>query len=532
MRTAAGGTEGAGRTAGDEGTSAARLVVRLARALEVPLRLRVEGPEGDERVVHDGLPAGGDGREPRRRRLPLSRRRTAVLETAPGDGEEDRADLLVEVAGRLLGRAEESRLFARELEDRYEEISLLTSIGETLASVLELGRAADRLLAELVEVTGAARATLWLHEPGDEHLRLLASRGVSEPGGRRVELGAEDSLVAEVFRAQQARLVDPADGAGRRWPGYGDAALLAVPASYAPGDGDRRRVGVLVLVGRPEGGRFSAGDRDLVEAVASQAAAAVENRRLVRESLQRERLSAELELAHDLQLALLPDPSSVDDLAEAAARCEPARSVGGDFYHLIRLSDRRLGVLIGDVSSHGISAALLMARALSAAGLVAREEEGPAAVLSRLEGELAQGMGAAEMYVTLFYAVLEGPAGRMRYASAGHPHAHLLGGDGPRRLPATDPPLGLREAGGRFGERTVETGDPPRPLLLFTDGLFEPAAGGRRAAEALLADAADAAAAEGMEAAVEAVFRTSDALAGGGGDDRTALAVRPRGGPR
>lgn len=527
MRSAAGRageapTEGAGGADDPAG-----LLVRLARAMGVRLRLRVEGPDGEVRTLHDDLPDGGD---PVERTVPLSRERTARLEAAEDGTGGKGAALLAEVAGRLLRQEEENRLFARELAERYEEMSLLTSIGETLASVLELDRAADRLLEELVAVTGAARATLWLHEPGEGDLRLLASRGVSDPAVRRIEPEDADSLVAGVFRRQEARLVDPAEEEG--WPGYGDAAVLAVPVSYAPGDGDRRRVGVLALVGRAGGGRFSAGDRELVSAVASQAAAAVENRRLVQDSLRRERLSAELELAHDLQLALLPDPASVGDLAEAAARCEPASSVGGDFYHLIRLPERRLGVLIGDVSSHGISAALVMARALSAAGIVAREEEGAAAVLSRLERELGEGLDAAEMYLTLFYAVLDVPSGRIQYASAGHPHAFLLGGEKPRRLSATDPPLGLREPGRRYGELEADAGDPPGMLLLFTDGLFEPAAGSRSAAEGRLVEAAAGAAEAGARAAVEAVFRASDALEGGGSDDRTALAVRPRGGPR
>lgn len=518
-----------GRAGGPD--AAADLLARLAEGLGLRFRLAVREAGGESRLLHDDL---GDGPTTgiRRHRLPLSRERTAVLEVVH-DGDGDGADgLMASVAGRLLRQEEESRLFARELAERYEEMSLLTSIGETLASVLELDRAADRLLAELVEVSGAARATLWLHEPDEDHLRLLASRGLSDPAVRRIELEAPESLVAEVYREQQARLVEPADGGEEGWPGYGDAAVLAVPVSYAPGDGDRRRVGVLALVGRAGGGRFSAGDRELVSAIASQAAAAVENRRLVRDSLRQERLSAELELAHDLQLALLPDPSSVEDLAEAAARCEPARSVGGDFYHLIRLPGRRLGVLIGDVSSHGISAALVMARALSAAGIVAREEEGPAAVLSRLEEELREGLDAAEMYLTLFYGVLDGSGGRMRYASAGHPHAFLLGGEETERLPATDPPLGLREPGERFGERTVETGEPPRSLLLFTDGLFEPATEGRDEAEDRLVEAAAAAVEKGPGACVEAVFGASDELEGGGADDRTALVVRPRGGPR
>ena len=259
-------------------------------------------------------------------------------------------------------------------------------------------------------------------------------------------------------------------------------------------------------------------------AVAGQAAAAIENRRLVRESLRRERLSAELEVARELQLGLLPDPASVGDLAQAAARCEPERSVGGDFYHLLRLPDRRLGIMLGDVSSHGVSAALVMARVLSAAGIVARQGHGPAVTLRRLAAELARDLEATEMHLTLFYGIWSTEEGRLRYASAGHPHAFLLGAGAPRRLEALDPPLGLEEQP-ELDERTVE-GVAGGLLLLFTDGLFEGLGGDRSASERSVVTAARGALPRGPDGVVRAAFEASERERGDRADDRTALAVR------
>ena len=70
---------------------------------------------------------------------------------------------------------------------------------------------------------------------------------------------------------------------------------------------------------------------------------------------------ASCELAHDLQLKLLPSPAVLQGDAEVAARCFPADSVGGDFYTFTRLGRGRVGVMLGDVASHGFSAALVMA---------------------------------------------------------------------------------------------------------------------------------------------------------------------------
>ena len=72
-----------------------------------------------------------------------------------------------------------------------------------------------------------------------------------------------------------------------------------------------------------------------------------------------------MQLAHDLQMRLLPSPSALVPVARVAARVVPAESVGGDFYNLFRLGDTRAGIMVGDVSGHGYPAALIMALLVS-----------------------------------------------------------------------------------------------------------------------------------------------------------------------
>ena len=154
-------------------------------------------------------------------------------------------------------------------------------------------------------------------------------------------------------------------------------AFLSVPVSYTPPEGEARTVGVINLSGRPGDEGFSAGDMKLLSAIASQIGAAVENNRLIAESLRQERMEREMELAHDLQLKLLPSVEQFASYAEVAARCAPAESVGGDFYHLFRLPGGRLGVVIGDVSSHGFAAALIMALTMGSVAIHASEGDRP-----------------------------------------------------------------------------------------------------------------------------------------------------------
>jgi phosphoserine phosphatase RsbU/P len=308
---------------------------------------------------------------------------------------------------------------------------------------------------------------------------------------------------------------------------HGREAFVSVPINYTPPNGTARTVGVITLVGRRSNVRFNAGDVRLLSAIASQVGAALETQRLVRESLRQERMVRELELAHDLQLKLLPDSSSFEAPPEIAARCVPAESVGGDFYQLFRLSNDRLGLMIGDVSSHGFSAALIMALTLSAAGIYAQESGPPGDVLRRVRRALIKELESTEMYLTLFYGVLDPTAGQLVYSNAGHPHAFRIGSRGDaERLGATDPPLGM-VATDRFGEASVRWDVRGDLLCLFTDGLSDAYRSRSGSGEsALIADAVKRRA-QPLESIVEHLFRvTSQTTMGIPPDDRTALLVR------
>jgi anti-sigma regulatory factor (Ser/Thr protein kinase) len=237
--------------------------------------------------------------------------------------------------------------------------------------------------------------------------------------------------------------------------------------------------------------------------------------------LNRQRVLAELEVARDLQLRLLPELLGFSDLAEIAARSEPALSLGGDFYYLIRVGPEKLGVMLGDVSSHGPSAALIMALTLSAAAVVAGQHEEPGEVLIHMQRQLLTALESTEMYMTLFYGVLDRRSGRLRYANAGHGFAFRAGSEGLTRLDALDPPIGMT-APDRYRQIELDWVVGADTLLLFTDGLAEglddPTVGPRGRLAPLVG--------AGRTGPAELV----DALFGDGGptpaDDRTAVAVR------
>jgi phosphoserine phosphatase RsbU/P len=405
-----------------------------------------------------------------------------VRGTSEGSSAQAPANALRTSLEQLYAYAEEIRFFTYEVSERYEEINLLYFISETLGSLLQLKDATRLILAEVCDVMGARRGSLWIHKAEEDRLHLVASVGEDGLNG---PLEADDSsaVTSQVFRDGRPLILSGERfGANGSGIGSGDPvgdSVLSVPIRYTPPTGDARTVGVINLIGRRRGGRFTASDQKLLAAIASQVGAALENNRLIQESLERERVTREMELAHNLQMKLLPALDTFDT-DQVAARVQPAESVGGDFYHLLRLPAGRVGVMIGDVSSHGFPAALIMALSLSAATIYASEFQSPAQVLNEMGKALRDELESTEMYLTLFYAVVDPERGELVYANAGHPHAFHLRSDGPHeRLAALDPPMGI---GGddNYHEQTVSCASGKDLLLLFTDGLSDTLVPGSR----------------------------------------------------
>lgn len=435
-------------------------------------------------------------------------------------------DFLSLVVARVLDDESQLSFFGREIAERYEEITLLYTISEVLGSVISLEQAARTILREVVDTLGVNRAALWIHDEDRDQLELVAAVG-GEGHEEPILVGDESSITATVFRDRRPAILEPTDefprGASQSEAQHRES-FLSVPVSYTPPQGEPRTIGVINLIGRRYEGGFSAGDQKLIAAIASQVGAAVENNRLVAESLRQERTDREMELAHDLQLKLLPSVEQFRDRADVAARCAPADSVGGDFYHLFGLPGGRFGVVIGDVSSHGFAAALIMALTMSAIAIHASEGDPPAEVLRRAHSALIDELENTEMYLTLFYGVIDPRAGRLHYANAGHPHAFVISPMGrSSRLAVTNPPFGIVDLDD-YAEEEVPW-DPGRDLLfLFTDGLSDSI--DRSDGEHLLLDAVARNRDLPLQQLLDTLFDLERSRQGIPPDDRTAVLVR------
>ena len=382
---------------------------------------------------------------------------------------------LVEFLSVLVSSLQRARLevehAAFELAERYEEINLLYTTSEIFGRTVSLEEAAARILEEIAETVGAGRGALLVHDRVTDTLQVVTAIGFDPKDAVPLAVNDPRSDTARVFREQHALIVEPSPGSPGEEP-YRQGSLLSVPILWTNPGHPAVPLGVVNLSGRRSGSPFTSGDEKLVSAIATQIGTAIQINRLVRSSLSQQRIMQEMQLAQDLQMKLLPKTSHFLPEADIAAKVVSADSVGGDFYHLFRLGDGRTGVMIGDVSSHGYRAALIMALVMSAASIHAQTTADPQEMLNAMLATIADELEETEMFVSAFYAVIDPFRRRIRYANAGHPHAFVVSADGcAERLGAGAPPLGMSSAVPRTMERTWDAGS--ELLVLFTDGMTD-----------------------------------------------------------
>jgi sigma-B regulation protein RsbU (phosphoserine phosphatase) len=178
----------------------------------------------------------------------------------------------------------------------------------------------------------------------------------------------------------------------------------------------------------------------------------------------------EMGLARKVQHALMPRPPKPRGVLRIAVRYTPANQLGGDVYDFYRLENNRLGILVADVSGHGVNSAMLsgMVKALA----------NPLSIAVLEPGELLAGLDVAtEQYFpegyfcTGFYLIADEETGLIRYAGVGHPPGIIIGPNGPRTLQSNPGMLGIGMVDGTAGD--TERLEPGESLVIYTDGLTD-----------------------------------------------------------
>jgi sigma-B regulation protein RsbU (phosphoserine phosphatase) len=364
------------------------------------------------------------------------------------------AELLLTQAEEIRRLRERLRWQTFEQSYRLVELEAVYEVGLAITSTLNLEELAEGILLRAVSLSDARRGALYLLE--DTTFRLRRTIG----GDARPEIARDEPQLGRL-------LADCGDCEQDILPGAKFTMAVSIEI-----DGASKG---LLLVGDKESrkgvGPFREADRRTLGLFANQAAIALENARLHRQALEKERLEREMELAADIQRQLLPTGTPWLPGFEFGGWNRPTWQVGGDYYDFLRLGGDRLGVLVADVTGKGMGAALLVSTLHSSLRLLFDGAIVGEALLSRLNEHIVRS-SSPNKFITMILAELDPATGNLRSFNAGHNPGILVRASGEvAHLTPGGMPIGLL-AGSCYRVQTLEVkaGD---LLCLYSDGITE-----------------------------------------------------------
>ena len=441
----------------------APVVASVMAALEGPLT--IEDASGNLLM---GAPANGTSRVP------------VVCGGVPLGcvaGPQSSAEALGSLLARLAAREAERHALGAEVLHLYREIHLIDQLSEELTALLDVSAVGKSALTQARRLIAASSGGILLRDKGDDALRYCASFGEES------ELPATDSAYAlSVLERGVSEVVNVAEMVNELAAGpAGGAAPSLRSLLFAPLRAKQRTVGLIILL-NDAGDPYSAGDLKLLNTIALQTAAAIENSIICEEMVgaarYREQLTAiqkELDTARAIQHSLLPGifppfPDRTD--FDIHAEMNSARAVGGDFFDFFLIDKNHLGVVIGDVSGKGTPSALYMAVTHTHLRTMALRGVAPEECLAEVNRLLLKD-NPSSMFSTCFYGILNTDTGELRYSNAGHNPPYRIGPGG-----LAEP---LEQKGGtplglfpweQYGAGSVQL-NPGDALFLYTDGVPE-----------------------------------------------------------
>lgn len=365
---------------------------------------------------------------------------------------------------------------AEAYERKQSELSSLHNLGRLVTQVFDFRDLVNTVTHMTREVCGARSAWLELVHTkvsGEaQRIEVVSRNNISEEEIAAVMTHPDFSLREFVIDSKKALLIDDVAGDRRtkhvKTLGLPIASLLSVPLIS-----HQSMIGVLHATKDIVFG-FDQDDIDVLSAFADHVTIAIENSRLIEQSLERERLRQELMVAQDMQRRLLPQKFPENASMEVAAVSEPSLEVGGDYFDFVTLDANRVGVVVGDVSGKGVSAAFYMAEVKGIFQSLSKMTKSPRELLILANETLMENL-ERKAFISILYAIYDTRKSTVTLARAGHCPMILISKAGHELIRPNGLGLGLTE-GDLFQSSTEEKTLALRPgdvCLLYTDGITE-----------------------------------------------------------
>ena len=365
--------------------------------------------------------------------------------------------------------------YLERIEKKTEALRALIEVSAIISSTLDINELMTLVMEKAKSLMKAEGCSILLYNKETNKLEfdlaLCREESVADILRSKVSLDMGQGIAGWVAEHQTPLLTKDAKTDSRFYPGadqltcFTTRSLIAVPLISRSG-----LIGVAEILNSKEKDFFSDDDLEIFLTLSRQVAIVIENARFHKESVEKEKLRQELEIASVVQKSFLPGlPIFKKDHLTLSAINLSATQVGGDLYDFIELDPNRVGVFIGDVSGKGIYAALYMAKVISDLRNIALRMGSPEIVLNRLNAVLSQ--APRGMFLTGIFGIVDLSKGNLSFSVAGHPpFLWLTHGEVRVMDVASGPPLGILPIEYSSAEISLNKGD---RLVFLTDGVFE-----------------------------------------------------------
>lgn len=354
-------------------------------------------------------------------------------------------------------------------------LSVLLEVTKNLNSSLDRDTVLRRVVDAVIELAKVERGFLLLGPP--DKLEIAIARNQDKQPLPPEQHRLSQSTLCEILSSHDPKCIFDAASDEELKNKASIAALhlrtiLGVPLyvhDHHGGEEHERFVGLIYADSTEKSPAEAHRVLDLLSALGSHAAIAIENARLHRHLLEKERLEEDLKIAREIQDSLMPQEIPQTESLEVAAVSIPLQAVGGDYFMLRKMGEDNLAVAVGDVMGKGLPASLMMAVLHASLEALLFDESPQTDLIAKLNNLLAS-QKAKNKFITFFYGIFEGR--KFRYVNAGHNPPLVFRSDGSfEELVDGGMILGAMEGAPYLeGETELHPGD---LLLLYTDGLIE-----------------------------------------------------------
>jgi sigma-B regulation protein RsbU (phosphoserine phosphatase) len=372
---------------------------------------------------------------------------------------------LVHLSGAAIEKAliiEQVREANQNLDRKIQELNTLFDLSKEFNIGLDASKVIRLITFALLGQIGTKKYAICLK--GENDLSIAASRLESSEQLKPIlpvlcdlqqAMTTQDLLKQKKYRLAAAQLIQ-----------------MEITA-LVPMHIQQQTKGMILLGERLRGGEYARADLEFLYSLGNLAIISIENARLFKETIEKQRMEDELKIARDIQQGLLPEKLPSIKNYDIAALTIPSKEVGGDYYDVIQRDEHEFVLAIGDVSGKGTPAALLMANVQASLRALSPKCSSVSETTGLINDLISSNIRGGTKFITFFWGILDARSGQFRFSNAGHNPPYLLRKNGTVEiLEEGGLILGVFKTMAPYAEAVV-TLSPGDVLVMYTDGVSE-----------------------------------------------------------